>query len=52
MSAAFMPPELESEQRESVLGRTNPLVKLGIALAWLPLEPAPTLRWKAPMWCS
>ena len=35
MSAAFMPPELESEQRESVLGRTNPLVKLGIALAWL-----------------
>jgi energy-coupling factor transport system permease protein len=35
MSAAFMPPELEAEQRESVLGRTNPLVKLGIALAWL-----------------
>ena len=35
MSAAFMPPEVESEQRESVLGRTNPLVKLGIALAWL-----------------
>ena len=35
MSAAFMPPELETEQRESVLGRTNPLVKLGIALAWL-----------------
>ena len=30
-----MPPELEVEQRESVLGRTNPLVKLGIALAWL-----------------
>jgi energy-coupling factor transport system permease protein len=35
MSAAFMPPEIEAEQRESVLGRTNPLVKLGIALAWL-----------------
>jgi energy-coupling factor transport system permease protein len=35
MTAAFMPPELELEQRESVLGRTNPLVKLGIALVWL-----------------
>lgn len=35
MSAAFLPPELETDQRESVLGRTNPLVKLGIALAWL-----------------
>jgi energy-coupling factor transport system permease protein len=35
MSSAFMPPEIEAEQRESVLGRTNPLVKLGIALAWL-----------------
>jgi energy-coupling factor transport system permease protein len=35
MSATFMPPEIEVEQRESVLGRTNPLVKLGIALAWL-----------------
>lgn len=30
-----MAPELEAEQRESLLGRTNPLVKLGIALAWL-----------------
>jgi energy-coupling factor transport system permease protein len=30
-----MPPEVEIEQRESVLGRTNPLVKLGIAFAWL-----------------
>lgn len=30
-----MPPELEAGERESVLGRTNPLVKLGIALAWL-----------------
>lgn len=28
-------PEIGLEQRESVLGRTNPLVKLGIALAWL-----------------
>ena len=35
MSAAFLPPELDADQRESVLGRTNPLVKLGIALAWL-----------------
>lgn len=35
MSAAFMPPEIEAEQRESVLGQTNPLVKLGIALTWL-----------------
>jgi energy-coupling factor transport system permease protein len=35
MSAPFLPPEIESEQRDSVLGRTNPLVKLGIALAWL-----------------
>lgn len=35
MSAAFLPPEIEADQRESVLGRTNPLVKLGIALAWL-----------------
>jgi energy-coupling factor transport system permease protein len=35
VSAAFLPPELDAEQRESVLGRTNPLVKLGIALAWL-----------------
>jgi energy-coupling factor transport system permease protein len=35
MSAAFLPPELEADQRESVLGRTNPLVKLGIAFAWL-----------------
>jgi energy-coupling factor transport system permease protein len=30
-----MPPEVEIEQRESVLGRTNPLVKLGIAFVWL-----------------
>ena len=35
MSATFMAPEIDAEQRESVLGRTNPLVKLGIALAWL-----------------
>jgi len=34
-AAAFFAPELETAQRESVLGRTNPLVKLGISLAWL-----------------
>ena len=35
MTAAMLAPEVGLEQRESVLGRTNPLVKLGIALAWL-----------------
>jgi energy-coupling factor transport system permease protein len=35
MSGALLVPELSPAQRESVLGRTNPLVKLGIALAWL-----------------
>ena len=35
MTAAFLAPELEIAQRESALGRTNPLVKLGISLAWL-----------------
>lgn len=34
-AATFFAPELEAAQRESVLGRTNPLVKLGISLAWL-----------------
>jgi len=34
-SATFLVPDLEVAQRESLLGRTNPLVKLGIALAWL-----------------
>lgn len=34
-AAAFLAPEVGAEQRVSVLGRTNPLVKLGIALAWL-----------------
>jgi energy-coupling factor transport system permease protein len=33
--AAFIVPDLSAAQRESVLGRTNPLVKLGISLAWL-----------------
>jgi len=33
--AAALAPEIELEQRESVLGRTNPLVKLGIAVVWL-----------------
>ncbi len=35
MTAAMLAPEVGTEQRESLLGRTNPLVKLGIALAWL-----------------
>lgn len=35
MTAAVLAPEVGPVQRESVLGRTNPLVKLGIALAWL-----------------
>ena len=34
-AATLLVPEIGLEQRESVLGRTNPLVKLGIALAWL-----------------
>jgi len=34
-AATMLVPEIGVEQRESVLGRTNPLVKLGIALAWL-----------------
>ena len=35
MTAAFLVPDLSVAQRESLLGRTNPLVKLGISLAWL-----------------
>lgn len=35
MSAAILAPEIGPAQRESLLGRTNPLVKLGIALVWL-----------------
>ena len=35
MSGAVVVPDVGPVQRESVLGRTNPLVKLGIALAWL-----------------
>ena len=34
-AATILAPEIGLAQRESVLGRTNPLVKLGIALAWL-----------------
>lgn len=34
-AAAFLAPEIGAEQRASLLGRTNPLVKLGIALVWL-----------------
>jgi len=33
--ATFLAPDLGLSQRQSVLGRTNPLVKLGISLAWL-----------------
>jgi len=35
MSAAMLVPDIGPAQRDSLLGRTNPLVKLGIALAWL-----------------
>ncbi len=35
MTAATLVPEIGLAQRESLLGRTNPLVKLGIALVWL-----------------
>lgn len=35
MTAAVLAPEVGPVQRASLLGRTNPLVKLGIALAWL-----------------
>jgi energy-coupling factor transport system permease protein len=35
MTAAMLAPEIGPAQRESVLGRTNPLVKLGIAIGWL-----------------
>jgi energy-coupling factor transport system permease protein len=34
-ASTFLAPEVGVEQRQSLLGRTNPLVKLGIALAWL-----------------
>jgi energy-coupling factor transporter transmembrane protein EcfT len=35
MTAAMLAPEVGVSQRESLLGRTNPLVKLGIAIIWL-----------------
>ena len=35
MAAGYLVPDVGIEQRGSVLGRTNPLVKLGISLAWL-----------------
>lgn len=35
MTARLLVPEVGPVQRQSVLGRVNPLVKLGIALAWL-----------------
>src|SRR5262249_4899385 len=45
---ALLAPELEAAQRESLLGRTDPLLKLGIALGWLiglgsPLDVGPPL---------
>ena len=35
MTAAMLAPEIGPATQESLLGRTNPLVKLGIALVWL-----------------
>ena len=35
MTAAILAPEVGERQQASLLGRTNPLVKLGIAIAWL-----------------
>jgi energy-coupling factor transport system permease protein len=35
MTASILAPEIGADVRESVLGRTNPLVKLGIAVVWL-----------------
>ena len=35
MTAGLLVPDIGPIQRESVLGRTNPLVKLAIALTWL-----------------
>jgi energy-coupling factor transport system permease protein len=35
MTAALLAPEIAPAQLESPLGRTNPLVKLGIAIIWL-----------------
>lgn len=34
-AAALLAPEVGTAQRQSILGRTNPLVKLGVALVWL-----------------
>jgi energy-coupling factor transport system permease protein len=35
MSTSLLIPDVGPAQRDSLLGRTNPLVKLGIALVWL-----------------
>jgi energy-coupling factor transport system permease protein len=35
MSGRLLVPDVGSRQRDSLLGRTNPLVKLAIAVAWL-----------------
>jgi energy-coupling factor transport system permease protein len=42
------PPELDRRQEESILGRTSPLVKLGLALVWL-IGLATTLRLGPPV---
>lgn len=47
-AATFLAPGLDLEQRESILGRTNPLVKLGIALVWL-VGLGPTLDVRPPL---
>lgn len=35
MSAAILVPDIGAAEQASILGRTNPLVKLGIAIVWL-----------------
>lgn len=48
MSASLLIPDVGPAQRASLLGRTNPLVKLGIALVWL-LGLGLTLDVRAPL---
>jgi energy-coupling factor transport system permease protein len=48
MTGSMLMPEIGQTQQESVLGRTNPLVKLGIALVWL-LGLGLTLDVRAPL---
>jgi energy-coupling factor transport system permease protein len=45
---AYLAPEVQALQRDSLLGRTSPLVKLGVAVVWLlglglTLSPGPAL---------